>query len=98
MAVDSQNNVYATDTVNGRLVAFNSAGAALWNASATNPGLNQPRGIAVDSSFNVYVADSGNFRIFKFYSSSSGYTGGFGGGFTGTTPTVNCYKVVSISA
>jgi DNA-binding beta-propeller fold protein YncE len=72
LALDSSNNVYASDDSNGRIVKFSGDGTYLaqWGSSGSGNGqFEGPTGIAVDSSNNVYVADSNNNRVEKFTSS-----------------------------
>lgn len=63
IAIDRQNNVYVSDTLNNRIQKFNTDGKFI--AKWTNPGLKTPIGIAVDAQGNLYVADAGNQRIVK---------------------------------
>ena len=68
--VDSQGNVYVTDTQNNRVEKFDQNGNYLsqWGTSGTGTGqFNHPQAIAVDliNGF-VYVADTFNNRIEKF--------------------------------
>ena len=82
LAIDSQNNIYATDSRNSRIQKFNSNGEFLLMIGGTGPN-SYPAGsgydngefnsfdlrIVVDSSDNLYVLDTGNDRVQKFNSS-----------------------------
>jgi sugar lactone lactonase YvrE len=66
VAVDSQGNVYVTDTGNKRIEEFNSDGKflAAFGGVGTAPGqLNEPVGIAFTQDGNLVVADLWNRRI-----------------------------------
>jgi tetratricopeptide (TPR) repeat protein/sugar lactone lactonase YvrE len=73
VAVDSQNNVYVSDSNNHRIQKFTADGTFItkWGSQGTENGqFNGPEGIAVDSQNNVYVSDasafSGSDHIQKF--------------------------------
>ena len=73
VALDSENNVYASD-LSSRIVKFSEGGAYLtqWGSYGSGNGqFEYPGGIAVDSSNNVYVADTQNNRIEKFDSNGN---------------------------
>ena len=61
-AVDSNGNVFVSDTDNDRIQMFTNDGTFIkaWG------GFNSPHGVAVDSNGNVFVVDSENFSIQKF--------------------------------
>jgi sugar lactone lactonase YvrE len=76
LAVDTNGNVYVTDSVNNTIRKVTPAGvvttlAGLAGSSGTNDGtgsaarFNYPRGVAVDSAGNLYVADRDNDTIRK---------------------------------
>ena len=74
LALDSSNNLYATDASSNRVVKWTGNGTYLTQlgSSGTNNGqFYYPGGIAVDSSNDVYVADSSNGRIEKFDSNGN---------------------------
>ena len=60
--MDSQDNVYVTDTYNNRVQKFTSSGVFITQWSISGYGW----GVAVDSSGNVYVSDYSNNCIQKF--------------------------------
>jgi DNA-binding beta-propeller fold protein YncE len=77
LAVDSQGNLYVTDSENGRIVKFDVDGnfQSQWGSWCdTNESgydgcdgmFGHAWGIAVDSSGHVYVADANNYRIQVF--------------------------------
>ena len=73
VALDSENNVYAGDWNNDRIVKFGGGGTYLtqWGSAGSGNGqFSGPDGIAVDSGNNVYVVDFNN-RVEKFSSSGS---------------------------
>ena len=85
IAIDSQGNVYVTDTRNGRVVKIDPKGQFLSEFGSNGGGAGQftlPAGVALDGEDNVYVADSGNHRIQKFDSNGIFLTmwGSFGNG------------------
>ncbi|MCB0641330.1 MAG: DUF4474 domain-containing protein [Phaeodactylibacter sp.] len=65
IAVDSQCNVYVTDSSNNRVQKFDANGNFLkeWNS-----GLQSPWGIVTDNQDNIYVANPGEHNILKFSS------------------------------
>ena len=74
LTLDSNNNVYAGDTLKNRVLKFAGNGNYLtqWGSSGTGNGqFAGPIGIAVDSSNNVYVADESNNRVEKFDSNGN---------------------------
>ncbi len=82
IALDSDGNVYVTDTWNHRIQKFNNEGRFLltWgkNGLGENPDeLYGPRGIAVDAQGHVFVADTGNKRI-VVYDSQGNFITEFG--------------------
>jgi uncharacterized protein (TIGR03663 family) len=69
IAIDSQGNLYITDTGNKRVEKFSPTGTFLASFGAPGSDLgsfNEPVGIAIDSQGNFYVADTWNQRIEKF--------------------------------
>ena len=66
VAIGRDGTAYVLDGVNGRVVAFDSAGRKTASFAGTGKGrLELPMGIAVDDGM-VYVADTGNHRIVIF--------------------------------
>lgn len=70
LAVDSQDNVYVTDTMNFTVRVFDTNGKFVRNQGQIGdaPGsFARPKGVALDSDRNLYVVDSifGNFQIFN---------------------------------
>jgi tripartite motif-containing protein 71 len=75
VTVDSQGNVYGSDTSSHRVVRFASqpdgtyAPDLRWGRWGRDNGLMAwPRGLGVDSSDNIYVTDESNNRVQKFTS------------------------------
>lgn len=69
LAVDKQDNVYVTDTMNFTVRVFDSNGKYIRSQGqiGDTPGsFARPKGVALDSDQNLYVIDSifGNFQIF----------------------------------
>lgn len=69
IAVDSEGNVYVTDTFNARVQVFDADGnfLTMWGKPGTAPGcFMRPKGIAVDADDHVYVVDSefNNVQVF----------------------------------
>ncbi|MCP4708346.1 MAG: hypothetical protein GY869_06960, partial [Planctomycetes bacterium] len=74
LAVDSHNNILATDTSLNEVLKLAPRGAVIfkWSNSSSLAGeFSIPKGVAVDSHDNVIVADSGNRRIQKFSADGS---------------------------
>ncbi len=81
LALDSNENIYVTDQMDNKVVAFDNEGGNLgkWGASGSGVGeFNAPAGIALDSDDNVYIVDSRNERVQKFTKDGK-YLSQFGG-------------------
>lgn len=63
VAVDTNGNVYVTDSHENHVTKFVKAS----NTSITLPftGVDHPKGIGVDTAGNVYVVDAGNNRVLE---------------------------------
>lgn len=96
-AVDSEGNVYISDTDNNRIVVYSATGGtSTWGSYGIswsyydssynhNPGkFNEPMGIAIGKNGNIYVADYQNSRIQEFSPGGTFITqwGGYGSGNT----------------
>jgi sugar lactone lactonase YvrE len=80
IAIDSQGNIYISDSGNNLIRKINQSGIISTYAGTGNNGfsgdgdfavyaeLNQPRGIAFDTDDNLYIADTNNNRIRVVYS------------------------------
>jgi streptogramin lyase len=71
VAIDSNDDVYITDSLNNRIQKFNLTGDFIlkWGSSGTPDGrFRTPWCLAVDSNDNIYVTDSLNNRVQKFNS------------------------------
>ena len=69
IAVDSEGNVYVSDTINGRIIQLDTDGVAITSFGEKGSGSGQffsPMGLAVDSLDRVYVADANNSRLVRF--------------------------------
>jgi len=69
--VDSNHNVYVSDSNNNRVQVFDSEGNFLrkWGSLGSSNGqFRSPKGLAIDSSNNVYVIDSHTVQKFDFNS------------------------------
>jgi DNA-binding beta-propeller fold protein YncE len=69
VAVDSEGNVYVTDTFNARVQVFNADGEFMhmWGKPGTTVGcFMRPKGIAIDRDDHVYIVDSefNNVQVF----------------------------------
>jgi sugar lactone lactonase YvrE len=78
VALDSNGNIYVSDTCNNRIQKFSPSGIFVgkWGRNGgdgsfgTGKGeFHYPMGLAIDANDNVYVADYNNHRIQKFKSS-----------------------------
>lgn len=75
IAVDSQGDVYVSDTGNHRVQKFDREGNFItqWGGFGNGDGqFNFPYGIAVDAKGSVYVVDSGNTRVQQFMPAEEG--------------------------
>ncbi|MFX5793520.1 hypothetical protein ABTD98_20845, partial [Acinetobacter baumannii] len=67
--VDNSGDMYVSDTVNGRIVAFSRSfpdGRTVAGGNGNGNGnnqLNKPAGICMDAFGNLFVADAANNRI-----------------------------------
>lgn len=83
VVVDTSGNIYVADTLNHRVVKYNSSLVYQSQFGVTGvPGndnlhLNTPTGVEVDSGGNVYVVDSLNHRVIKL-NTSLNYIGQYG--------------------
>jgi sugar lactone lactonase YvrE len=80
VAVDSEGDVWVTDTGNNRIVVFDDEGNYLKTVGSEGSGageFDQPRGIAVGANDTMFVSDSGNHRVETFDDDGS-YQGEFG--------------------
>ncbi|MDI3534038.1 MAG: hypothetical protein PWQ82_403 [Thermosediminibacterales bacterium] len=69
IAVDSQDNIYVSDTYNHRIMKFSSDGDYLGSYGSFGHGAKQlyyPKGLWVDKDGSLLIADSGNHRIQRF--------------------------------
>jgi len=74
IAIDTQGNIYVSDTENHCIQKFTASGAfiAKWGNMGTEDGqFSYPSAIAIDTQGNIYVADGANHRIQKFTASGS---------------------------
>lgn len=92
IAVDNNGNIYVSDTINNRVVAFsnnnpNGVVVAGGNGNGNLPSqLNKPAGLFIDNLGNLFVTDQYNNRILRF---APGSTNGFlvaGGNGKGGAP------------
>ncbi|NBT49081.1 MAG: hypothetical protein EBT07_14925, partial [Actinobacteria bacterium] len=84
VCLDSQGNVYFTDTNNHRIrkvstsgiitTIAGASGSVLASTSITLARLTYPFGIFIDSSNNIYISDTGNHRICKINSTGNTLT------------------------
>jgi uncharacterized protein (TIGR03437 family) len=98
VAVDSNGNIFVSDTGNSVIRKITSGGTISTyagnqgfgagyngdNGPATNAQINQPAGLAVDASGNLYIADSANGSIRKVTASTGVITTAVGSGATAT--------------
>ncbi len=74
LAFDYSDNIFITDSQNGRIQKFSPSGTYMSQFGSYGSGNGQfiyPDGIAIDADSNVYVADTGNHRIQKFDSNGN---------------------------
>lgn len=92
--VDSSGNIYVADTLNQRVIKYNSTFVkqaqfgVTGTSGADNTHLNNPVSVVTDSAGNVYVSDQLNHRLVKL-NSSLAYVGQFG--VTGTSGSDNTH-------
>lgn len=94
LAIDSQDNIFVTDTYNHKIRKITPSGVVTTIAGSTqgfadgittSAKFNYPYGIAIDSDDNLYITDSGNSNIRKITSTGivstiAGSTQGFADG------------------
>jgi sugar lactone lactonase YvrE len=74
IAVDSNDNVFVSDTGNNRIVEL-VLSHGTWNQSTLfSTGLNKPAGIVLDSQDNFYIADYGSSEIIEEKRAGSSFT------------------------
>ncbi len=85
MAIDRRDNVYVSDSNNGRLVIFDRAGGlvASINRGVGQGDLGLPRGVAIDSRERLYVVDTTGQLVQVYHLQDTGstlpsYVGSFG--------------------
>lgn len=86
VALDSDGNIFVTDSGNNRVQKFDSSGAFVSKFGTAGSGDNQlssPQGIAVDSNDDIYVTDTSNNRVVK-------YELGFSSDLTTHLPALSC--------
>lgn len=86
VALDSDGNIFVTDSGNNRVQKFNSSGTYVSKFGSTGTGDNQlstPSGIAIDANNDIYVVDNGNNRVVK-------YELGFSSDLTVHLPALSC--------
>jgi uncharacterized protein (TIGR03663 family) len=69
ITTDGKGNMYVADSLNHRIVIFDSTGKLRQTVGSKGSGpgqLYEPSGVAVDADGNIYVADTWNARISKF--------------------------------
>ena len=80
VALDKDENVYASDEWLNKVLVFDKDGNTLnsWGEAGEGEGqLNGPSGIAIDADDNLFIVNSLNSRVQKF-SKDGHYLGGFG--------------------
>ena len=89
VAVNSNGDVYFSDTLNNRVRKV--SGGNISTVAGPDPDLIYPAGLAFDSSGNLFIADSGNNGVKKLASGGglSIIAGTGGAGFTGTGGAAN---------
>lgn len=86
VVLDSDGNIFVTDSGNNRVQKFNSSGTYVSKFGSTGTGDNQlstPSGIVVDANDDIYVVDNGNNRVVK-------YELGFSSDLTVHLPALSC--------
>ncbi len=76
IAVDAAGNVYVADSNNGRLMAFDAAGALI-GVVARGPrvdNLGMPRGVAIDGKGRIYVVDATGHAVQMYRAVQAGDT------------------------
>ncbi|ETR68585.1 MAG: NHL repeat containing protein [Candidatus Magnetoglobus multicellularis str. Araruama] len=90
-AVDSNGNIYVTDSENHRIQVFTASGDYSYSIGAGDLGNGQkefdsPSGIVIDSNDNIYIADTFNHRI-QVLNASGDFSYSLGGSSgSGTDP------------
>lgn len=93
IATDSSGNFYVSDSLNHRIIKYNSSGTVVYklggNAGAGGPGsyginywqFTSPKQISYDKAYNrLLIADTGNSRIQVFNASTGAWISNFGYG------------------
>ena len=73
LGLDSNGNIYTTDTVatDASIVKLAPNGTFLETLTTSDPVLSNPNGLAIDFDNNVYVADTSNARVVKLDSNGT---------------------------
>jgi sugar lactone lactonase YvrE len=92
VSVDASGNLWVADSLNNRVLRFDSvtslgngatatrvlgqANGTTATAASTQAGMSNPSALAVDASGNLWIADTGNNRVLRFASAASISTDG----------------------